>query len=337
MSEYHRADGQLSGIPMIIPLIQAEDVKNLLCMRACIDLMKEVQIAISTGDIDKPRRTFIALQGKQNFMGLMPGELSSHGIFGAKLISLYPDNPTQAGLPAIQGYVMLFDSETGAPRAFVEAASITAIRTAAASAAATDALARKEAKVLTLLGYGVQAASHLEAMLEVRDIQKVYVWGPTLEKARSFATGQSKIYDLEVIAVDTREQAMGEADIVCAVSNASQAIIQGNWLNEGTHINLVGAHTPDTREADANCMSRSRIFTEIGDIALSESGDLLLAIAAGALSTSDIIGEIGLVYKGGLQGRTADKDITLYVSLGNTAQDLISADYVYRKFQPDQV
>jgi len=319
-------------MPMNIPLIQQEEVKNLLDMRACIELMKQVQIAISTGNINNPARNFMPLEGKHDVLGLMPGELSSRGIFGAKLISLYPENPKQAGLPAIQGFVILFDSKTGAPCAFVEAASITAIRTAAASAAATDALARKQAKVLTLLGYGVQATSHLEAMREVRDIQKVYVWGPMLEKARTFAQTQSQIHGIEVIATDSREEAIGSADILCAVSNASQAIIEGSWLAEGVHINLVGAHTPDTREADANCMARCRIFTEIGEIALSESGDLLLAIAAGALTNNDIVGEIGLVYNNDLEGRTNDRDLTLYISLGNTAQDLISADYVHNKY-----
>jgi len=318
---------------MNVPLIQQEDVEKLLSMRDCIQLMKQVQTAISTGQISNPARNFVALEGKQNFFGLMPGELSTKSVFGAKLISLYPENPKRASLPAVQGYVLLFDSTTGAPCALVEAASITATRTAAASAAATDALARKDASVLTLLGYGVQAESHLAAILEIRDIKKVNVWGPRHDKAGSFAATQSQRHNIEIIAVDKREEAITNADILCAVSNASHAIIQGSWIAEGTHINLVGAHTPDAREADARCMVRSRIFTEINAIALCESGDLLLAIASGELSTKDIIGEIGLVYNGDLPGRTTEKDITLYKSLGNISQDLIAAEFVFRKYQ----
>ena len=322
---------------MNVPLIGQEAVNKALEMPACIDLIRQVQIGISEGVINNPQRSFIALAEKHNFLGVMPGELIEKGVFGAKLISLYPGNPKLNRQPAIQGYVVLFDSGTGAPLAFVDAASITAIRTAAASAAATHALARDNAKVLSLLGYGVQAKGHLQAVLEVRDIHKVYVWGPTLTKARALADQNSLLFDIEIQAVDQVEVAVRNADILCAVSNASQAIIQGSWLQEGVHINLVGAHTPDTREADALTMSRSRIFTEISDIALSESGDLLLAIASGDISSSDIIGEIGLVYNGAINGRLNSTDITLYKNLGNTAQDIICAEYVFRNYQAFRV
>ncbi len=318
---------------MNVPIIDQGAVNRILNMRVCIDLIKQVQIGISEGAIKNPLRSFNALSQKQNLFGVMPGELPKQSVFGAKLISVYPENPKINKQPAIQGFVLLFDSDTGAPLAFVDAASLTAIRTAAASAAATHALARDNAKVLALLGYGVQAASHLQAMLEVREIDKVYVWGPTLANALAFAEKYSRLFEIEIQAVDQAEYAVRHADILCAVSNASQAIIKGNWLQKGAHINLVGAHTPDTREADTLTMSRSRIFTEISEIALKESGDLILPLASGDISISDIVSEIGLVYKGVIKGRLNSTDITLYKSLGNTAQDLICADYVFRNYK----
>ena len=257
-------------------------------------------------------------------MGLMPGEIPSG--FGAKLISLFPENPGR-GLPAIQGCIVLFDRTTGTPAALIDGASVTAIRTAAASGAATRALARKDASVLAILGYGVQAGTHLEAMRCVRPVREVRVWGPSIEKARRFAR-QHHAEGSAVEAVAAAREAIAGADIVCAVTGATEPIIEGRWLAPGCHLNLVGAHTPATREADGETMRRARVFTEITSAALQESGDLLLAIEEGMMSKADICGEIGEVFDGRLEGRRNDEEITLYVSLGNTAQDLAAAHFV---------
>lgn len=293
-------------------------------MSACIDLMARTQAAISRGEIKLPLRSFLPVAGGKGGLGLMPGEISS--TFGAKLISLYPGNPRR-DLPAIQGCILLFDPETGTPAALVEGGSVTAIRTAAAGGAATRALAREDASVLALLGYGVQAQTHLEAMCCVRPIREVRVWGPSVEKARLFAERHAS-NELTVEAVETASEAIRGANIVCAVSGATEPIIEGRRLAPGCHLNLVGAHTPKTREADGETLGRARVFTEVTRFAMQESGDILLAMQEGRLSEDDLCGEIGAVIDGRISGRRDDREITLYVSLGNTAQDLAAAQFV---------
>ena len=307
-----------------IPWFDADTVRRVLRMDACIDLMADTQAAISRGEITPPLRSFVPVAGGKAGMGIMPGDTPS--AFGAKLISLYADNPAR-GLPLIQGCIVVFDRETGTPAALVEGASVTAIRTAAASGAATRALAREDSSVLALLGYGVQAETHLEAMRCVRPVHEVRVWGPSLEKAGRFAAAHTDD-DVAVSAVETAREASSGADIVCAVSAASEPVIEGRRLAGGCHVNLVGSHSPTTREADGETMGRARVFTEITDFAMKEAGDILLAIEEGFLSEGDLAGEIGAVIDGSVEGRRSEDEITLYTSLGNVAQDLAAAQYI---------
>ena len=309
-----------------IPYFDADAVRRLLPMDACIELMAETQAAISRGEITLPLRAFLPVAEGRGGMGVMPGEIDS--AFGAKLIALYPGNPAE-GRPAIQGVIVVFDPATGTPAAVVDGASVTATRTAAASAAATRALAREDACVLALLGYGVQAETHLEAMRCVRPIREVRVWGPSLNKAQRFAERHSTPAR-PVTAVNSSQKAVDGADLVCAVSASSEPIIEGRWLSSDCHLNLVGAHSPTTREADGETMARSRVFTEITKFAMAESGDILIAIKEGHIAETDLCGEIGDVIEGRIEGRRTDSEITLYVSLGNTAQDLAAANLIAR-------
>ena len=314
---------------MSIPQISAETVRGILKMSVCIDLMEDTQAAISSGEIRLPLRSFLPVGEHRGYFGVMPGEVGSAAMFGAKLISQFPSNVAD-GVPAIQGYILLFDRERGTPTALVDAASITAIRTAAASAAATRVLARSNAGSLALLGYGVQAESHLEAMCCVREIREVRVWGPSIEKARLFCERQVARAP-RIIALDTPSEAVRDADILCAVSNASQPLILSQDVSKGAHLNMVGAHTPTHREVDSDTLRRSRVYTEITEFALAEAGDLILAMEEGVFSKDEILGEIGEVFAGSLPGRTSDDQITLYENLGNIAQDIVAASYVAAK------
>ncbi len=307
-----------------IPFFDADTVRRVLRMDACIDLMADTQAAISRGEITPPLRFFVPVAGGKGGMGIMPGDTPS--AFGAKLVSIYAGNPAR-GLPMIQGCILVFDRESGAPTALIEGASVTGIRTAAASGAATRSLAREDASVLALLGYGVQAETHLEAMRCVRPVREVRVWGPSLEKAERFAAAHTD-GEMAVSAVETAGEAVSGADIVCAVSAASEPVIKGRRLADGCHVNLVGSHSPTTREADGETMGRARVFTEITDFAMKEAGDILLAIEEGFLTQDDLAGEIGAVFDGSVEGRRSEDDITLYKSLGNVAQDLAAASYI---------
>lgn len=294
-------------------------------MARCIDLMDRVQRVISRGEVRLPLRTPVPL-GSGNGLLMMPGSLPEPAVFGAKLLSLYPGNG-QRGLPVIQGYVLVFDAADGVPLGLVEAGSLTAIRTAAASGAATRALANPDASTLALLGYGVQAATHLAAMCAVREVREVRVWGPDRSKAERFAARHGS-GSQPVTPVDSVRAAVEGADLICAVSATRTPILRGEWLAAGAHVNLVGAHTADTREADGATLARARIFTEITEFALVEAGDILLAIEEGVIAVEDIAGEIGAVLDDNLPGREHAGQITLYKSLGNTAQDLIAAQHV---------
>lgn len=313
-----------------ISYFDADTVRRVLRMDACIDLMADTQAAISRGEITPPLRSFVPVAGGKAGMGIMPGDTPS--AFGAKLVSIYADNPVR-GLPMIQGCILLFDPETGAPTALVEGASVTGVRTAAASGAATRTLAREDASVLALLGYGVQAETHLEAMRCVRPVREVRVWGPSIEKAGRFAAAHADD-DVAVNAVETAREAVSGADLVCAVSAASEPVIVGRRLAEGCHVNLVGSHSPRTREADGETMGRARVFTEITDFAMKEAGDILLAIDEGFLTEGDLAGEIGAVIGGAVEGRRSEDEITLYKSLGNVAQDLAAAHYIASRAGP---
>ena len=318
-----------------LPVFDAAEVRARLPMPSCIDLMCDLQGSISRGEVQLPLRTGVPLpfppEGSNTLL-VMPGALPEPSVFGAKLLSLYPGNSAAgngaASLPVIQGYVLLFDGTNGTPLALVDAASLTAIRTAAASGAATRALARGDARKLALLGYGVQAASHLEAMRCVRPIETVSVWGPNPAKARAFAAAHAN-ETLSIQAVSSAESAIEGADLICAVSAASTPVISGDRLQPGCHLNLVGAHTTRTREADAATIANARVFTEITAFARAEAGDLLLAIDEGAITWAHIAGEIGSVFNGDLIGREHEQQITLYKNLGNVAQDLAAAHHVF--------
>ena len=323
---------------MTVQVFSAEDVRARLPMAVCIELMEQVQAALSRGEINLPLRSATQLpfgEADQASLLIMPGALTSPPVSGAKLLSLYPENgQMNPPLPTIQGYVLLFAGSDGRPLALVEAASLTAIRTAAASAAATRALARPEASSLALLGCGVQAASHLEAMRAVRPVSNVTVWGRDPARARAFAARQDS-GELTISVAESPEEAVRGADLVCAVSGSPTPVILGEWLSPGVHLNLVGAHTAATREADGRTLARARVFTEVLAFAMAEAGDILLAVQEGALATEDIAGEIGQVFNGDLAGRRSDEEITLNKSLGNTAQDLIAAHQVLTGGGPD--
>ncbi len=310
-------------------IINRKEVERLLPMAACIDAMDEAMRAASNGSVSMPLRLFTPLADDSGSLGLMPGSTLEPPYFGAKVISLRFDNPSK-GLPTVQGYVSLFDHDTGRPLALIEGSSVTAIRTAAASGLATRELARQDARSHGIFGTGVQAVTHIDAIACVRDIGRVVVWGRDSGKARRFAAEQSERAGLAVTATDDPAEAAG-CDVVSTVTAATEPVLRGAWLQPGCHVNLVGVHTPDAREADTEAILRSRVYVDLLESAMNEAGDLLLPIAAGAMDASHILGEIGQVLLGTVPGRGSDADITLYKSLGIVAQDLFAAAHIYAR------
>lgn len=312
-------------------ILNRENVKGLLPMDECINVIDHAMRATSSGKGVIPSRTAIKIPGLQNaILGYMPGYLEQPKCFGAKLITVCPSNKHN-GLQSHAGVIVLFEPEYGQPQAVIHAGEVTAIRTAAASAVATRALARKDAGDLTIIGTGEQARQHLVAMCEIRRITHVRIWGRSDHKARQFAMQYSSQYDIPVEAVEDIEGAVKSADIVCTTTSSHEPILHGRWLAPGMHLNLVGASLANQAEVDVETVRRSRFYVDYRPAATEQAGEYLNAVAANAVGTEHIIGEIGEVLQGKVKGRVSADEITLYKSLGVATQDLAAALHVYRK------
>ncbi|SMF78140.1 ornithine cyclodeaminase family protein [Allosphingosinicella indica] len=309
-------------------VIGRDAVARHLPCDTCIALMREAMTALSRGETRQLPRGIVDLAGGRMF-GTMPGALAADGVFGAKLISVFPDN-FAAGRPSHQGVVALFDPNSGAPLAVLDANELTAIRTAAASAAASDVLARADARTLAILGYGEQAWRHVEAIRTVRPIASVTVWGRDTAKARAFAARVEAELGLAAEYAPSVAEAVAVADIVCAVTAASEPILHGAEVRPGTHVNLVGSGRDGPTEADVVLVAKARFFADHRDSVERQGAELRRAIAAGAVGGDHLLGEIGDVMDGRLAGRVGEEDVTIYKSLGHVVQDLASAWHVYR-------
>ena len=276
--------------------VSAEEVARLLPYEECIPLMREAMIALSQRRTRQLLRSILDLPEGRAF-GSMLGAMLDDGVFGAKLVSVYPDNFAHGG-PSHQGVVVLFDAATGAPAAILEAGEITAIRTAAASAAATDVLARPNATSLAILGYGEQARRHVEAIRCVRDIPRLTVWGRSPDKAAAFAAA----FGGE--ACETVQAAVAEADIICTVSAAPEPILLSDWVRDGTHINAVGSSRAGPVEIDNALVARSRFFADHEEGVRAQGAEYLDALAAGAIGENHLLGEIGSVMAGTLPSKS---------------------------------
>jgi ornithine cyclodeaminase len=314
---------------MSLLILTAADVRKLLPMTDCVEVMERAMRAVSAGAVEMPARLATPLGNDGSYFFLMPGSLVDEPLYGAKVVSLVPDNPA-AGRPAVQGFVTLFDRETGAPAALVDGFEITRIRTAAASALATRELALNDAVSHGILGAGVLAAAHLEAVACVRDINKVLIWARDSAKAQRFVQDQGGRSGLDIVAVENPAEAAA-CDIVTTVTNSATPVLLGEWLRPGCHVNLVGAHRPDHREIDSAGMSCSELYVDWRDGALNEAGDLLIPVSEGVVKFDHVVGEIGEVLSGQAVGRTSDSQITTYKSLGVVAQDLYAAGKVFEE------
>ncbi len=311
---------------MELLVINHTEVGRLLPMGRCIDLMGDCFRTLAEGQAVLPLRSINWLPDRTGALGLMPGFLGDPPILGVKVISVFPGNQ-HTEFESHQGAVLLFDAKNGQLLAIVDAGQITAIRTAAASGLATRLLAREQASELALIGTGTQAGTHLEAMMAVRPIERVRVWSRTEAHAERFVKTWSDRAPVDVAS--TIEGAVRGAHIVCTLTAATEPILQGEWLAPGTHVNAVGACTPKTRELDLDAVERSRLYVDCRESALNEAGELLIPLSRGELNEDHIVGEIGQLITGSISGRTSDRDVTLYKSLGIALQDLASAHEIY--------
>jgi alanine dehydrogenase len=332
-------------------ILSEREVTTLLSMERAIDLMEQALRAYSTGEVVQPVRLALETVAHRGLLALMPAYVTLSEALGAKAVTFYPRN-AERNLPTHMATILLWESATGDLLAIIDGRLITEMRTAAVSAAATKALARPEASVLALLGAGVQARSHLEALRLVRPIREVRVWSRTLEHAKALAeevdaanevalrqaqgertesAAQGERTELAVRAVPTAEEAVRDADLICTVTSATEPVLRGEWVSPGAHINAVGAPRPTWRELDTAAVARARVFVDSRAGALAESGDLLLPMQEGAITAAHIVGEIGEVFAGMVAGRTGPHEVTLFKSLGMAVEDVVTAHYVYQR------
>lgn len=277
-------------------------------MEELIPAMRDALQNLSVGNVEQPMRLVLPVTEHQGFFGVMP---AYGGALGAKLVTFYPNNQN---VPTHHAMIFLFRPETGEPLVTMDGRLITEMRTAAVSAVATNLLARPQTQVLTILGSGVQARSHLEALRIVRKFREVRVWSP--RNAQEFAR------QFNVSPVASAEKAVRGADVIVVATAATTPILMGEWVSPGTHINAVGATRPNWRELDDNILGKARIYVESREAAMNESGDV---IAAG-----QVFAEIGEVVAGSKKGRSSDEEITLFKSVGVAIEDVVAADLVYR-------
>jgi ornithine cyclodeaminase len=313
-----------------IRVLRCAEVRNLLPMAECVDLMQRTMIAVSERRVVLPLRSVMVMPGERGMLGNMPGYLADPECFGVKLVSLIPRNKPPHYSSHL-GLVLLFESEHGCPVALVDAAEITAIRTAAASALATRLLARPQAGDLTVLGAGDQARTHLEAMLCVRALRRIRIWARDPDKARAFAEVEGARHRIAIETSISVRDAVAGADIICTVTKAREPILLGEWLTPGVHLNVVGSSVATTAEIDTPAVVKSRFFVDCRDSTIHEGGEYLRALTARAITPDHIVGEIGEVANGSKVGRRSPLDVTLYKSLGVAPQDLASAHYVLQK------
>jgi ornithine cyclodeaminase/alanine dehydrogenase-like protein (mu-crystallin family) len=311
--------------------IDREEVSRRLTYELCIPIVRQAMVAFSRGETKQLLRSILPLSGNRLF-GVMPGAMGAHAPFGAKLISVFQENYAR-GVPSHQGLVILFDPESGAPVCVADAGEITAIRTAAASAVATDALARKDARRLTLLGYGEQAATHARAITRVRNLHSITIWGRSPNRAQTLAQQLQTELALPVTTKNSVPDAVSDADIICTVTSATEPILQGAWVNPGTHVNVVGSGYAGPAEVDNDLVVRSRFIADSREGVLNQGAEFLRAKAAGLITDDHIVAEIGEVLAGKIEGRRSPQEITVYKSLGHIVQDLASAWALY--IQPD--
>jgi len=312
---------------MKVLFLNERQVYELLDMRDCVRLMREALATLARGDAVQPLRSLVRLPDGRGLLGLMPGYLGQPEAFGLKVVSVMPGNHGTA-YDSHQGVVMLFGTDHGEPLAILDATAITAVRTAAVSGAATQALATERADDLAILGSGTQARTHLVAMAAVRPLRRVRVWSRNHAHAERFAREQGALSGFGIEVCADAESAVRGAAIVCTTTSAQDPVVNGAWLAPGAHVNAVGACFPAARELDAEAVKRARFFTDRRESCLAEAGDFRLAREEGAIDDSHLLGELGEIFTGAITGRESDRDVTVFESLGLAVEDLASAHYL---------
>jgi ornithine cyclodeaminase len=324
-------------------LLNEQQVHSLLPMNDLITAMESALARFSAREVLQPVRTVLTVGPTKAYFGLMPAYIpqpaqgtrdanaaSWGGSMGAKLVTVFGDNHKK-NLPSHLATILLLDPDTGMLQAIIDGRYITEARTAAVSAVSTRFLANAEASTLAIIGSGVQARSHLEAYLQVRQLKQVRIWSPRAHSRQSFVDDMSPLVSVPIHATETAEQAVRGADLIVLVTSSPTPVIEDAWVSAGAHVVCVGACRPTQQEMPPALVKRSRLFVDSTDAAVVEAGDIVMNVAAGLFGNDHIVGEIGELVLGRIQGRTSAADITIFKSLGMAVEDVVAADLVLRR------
>lgn len=318
---------------MRLLVLNDSDVEPLLPMRECIEVMADALAALARGQVHQPVRAMLHPPGAAGLLGLMPSYLAGERpAYGLKAICVFHGN-VALGKDAHQGVVMLFSGQTGEPLAVINASAITAVRTAAVSGVATRLLARPDAGELAIIGAGVQARTHLEAMACVRPLRRARVASRQPERVRHLVAEVAALYPFPIEAVESAEAAVRDADLIVAATTATKPVVRREWISPGAHINAIGAYLATTREIDSATVADASLFVDQREAALRMAGDYLIPLQEGVITEDHLRAEIGEVQIGAKPGRTDDREITLFKSLGLAVEDLAAAEYLHRRAQ----
>lgn len=314
-------------------LLSRSDVQQSISMREAVELVKRAFSQLSTGRAEVPLRIALSRPERDGVTLFMPGYLSDSESLAVKIVSVHNRN-AEHNLPRVNAIVIVIDPATGQPLAAMEGGYLTALRTGAASGAATDLLARRDAEVAAIIGAGVQARAQLLAVAAVRPIKRFRVYARRREGVEKMIAEMRSHLDpsVELLVADSPSQAAREAQVICAATTSSTPVFDGADLRPGAHVNGVGSYKPEMQEIDCATLRRaSKIVVDSREGALHEAGDLLVAIERGEIRSSDIYAEIGEIAAGLKPGRESDGEITYFKSVGNAAQDAAVAQAIYRK------
>ena len=313
-------------------LLSEKDVRAVLSMDDLIGAMEGALEQFSAGGVRQPLRTIMDV-GEHAFYGVMPAFMTQPAALGTKLVSVYHSNAA-LGLPSHLATIVLLDPETGALQAVMDGRYITEARTAAVSAASAKHLARTDARVLAVLGSGVQARSHIDALARVRPIAEIRVWGRNPERVRTLLRELNDAPphgDTRIGAAASPEAAAEGADIIALVTASREPVLARAAVADGTHICAVGACRPDQREMDTALVRDARIFVDSRAGALAEAGDIVIPIKEGAFDASHLAGELGDLFGGRIPGRRDDAEITIFKSLGMAVEDVAAARLAFER------
>lgn len=308
-------------------IVEAKEVFERLDMNTCIGLMREAFEALESGRASQSLRALTKLPHGEVF-GFMPAYLGEDDYFGAKVVNAFPQN-IGTGYSSHNGYVIIFESQHGTCAGLADAGAITQIRTGAVSGVATDLLARKDAKVLGIIGAGAQGRSHLEAMLCVRpDLELVKIYDIRPEAAQKYKEEMEARFGKPVQVCASPKEAAVDSDIICTVTPSKEAYLEADWIKPGAHVNAVGTFSPITREATSALVAKSRLYADQIEAMKKESGEYLVPLAEGLITEDHICGSIGQLLLGQVTGRTSDDDVTLFDALGLAVEDVICGRYL---------